>query len=95
MNYTKLFRKILEFILSVGITESCSKYSEMVSGTYIGEMTINDSIISNGSNIIISEISVSSDFFNPYELNIEKQRYFSSVTYYHSQNPSTLEELEI
>jgi len=26
---------------------------------------------------------------------IEKQRYFSSVTYYHSQNPSTLEELEI
>ena len=58
-------------------------------------MTIYDSIISNGSNIIISEISISSDFFNPYKQNIEKQRYFSSVTYYHPQNPSTLEELEI
>jgi hypothetical protein len=48
---------------------SCNKYAEKVAGTFTGQMTINDSIISN-ANIIISEvsnksISVASDFFLP------------------------------
>jgi hypothetical protein len=68
---------------------SCNKYSEKVTGTYSGQMTINDSIISSNVNIIISEISnkrisIESNFFTLYELEIEKQRYFSSVTYFHN-----------
>jgi hypothetical protein len=68
---------------------SCNKYSEKVTGTYSGQMTINDSIISINVNIIISEIfnkriSIESNFFTLYELEIEKQRYFSSVTYFHN-----------
>lgn len=81
-------KKLIVFALSMVLLGSCNKYAEKVAGTYTGQMTINDSIISN-ANIIISEvsnksISVASDFFSTYELEIEKQRYFSSVTYYHN-----------
>ena len=67
---------------------SCNKYSEKVSGNYNGQMSINDSIISNSANISISEvskkrISITSDFFPSYQLDIDRQRYFSSVTYFH------------
>ena len=80
--------KFIVFALSMVLLWSCNKYAEKVAGTYTGQMSINDSIISN-ANIIISEvsnksISVASDFFSTYQLEIEKQRYFSSVTYYHN-----------
>ena len=81
-------KKLIVFVLSMVFLGSCNKYAEKVAGTYTGQMSINDTIISN-ANIIISEvsnksISVASDFFSTYELEIEKQRYFSSVTYYHN-----------
>ena len=87
--------KLIVFVLSMLLFGSCNKYAEKVAGTYTGQMTINDSIISN-ANIIISEvsnksISVASDFFPTYELEIEKQRYFSSVTYYHNDDSEDLE----
>ena len=77
---------------------SCSKYAKKVSGTYIGQITINDSIVSSNTSVIISEISnksvsVESSFFNPYELEIEKQRYFGSVTYYHQGDSGTSLEI--
>ena len=80
-SYFFLFLQLLFFSVS------CSKYAEKVDGTYVGQMTINDSLVSSSSNIIIREISnktvsVESSFFNTYELEIEKQRYFGSVTYY-------------
>ena len=75
---------------------SCNKYSEKVSNSYIGEISINDSIISSNADIIISEISnkrisVSSDFFNTYVWEIEKRRYFSSVTDYHQGDLEIIE----
>tara|TARA_Y200000002_G_C22267604_1_gene490715 strand:+ start:111 stop:470 length:360 start_codon:yes stop_codon:yes gene_type:complete len=82
-------KKLTIFILSVVLLGSCNKYSEKVAGTYSGQMTINDSVISSNANIIISEISnnrisIESNFFTLYDLEIEKQRYFSSVTYFHN-----------
>ena len=88
------------FIFSVVLLGSCSKYSEKVAGTYIGQISVNDSIISNNSNIIISElsnrnVSVVSDFFTLYELEIEKQRNFGSVTYFHNGGSDINLDLEI
>ena len=86
------------FIFIAVLTISCSKYAEKVDGTYVGQMTINDSIVSSSANITITEISnktvsVESSFFNTYELEIEKQRYFSSVTYYNNGDSGTSLEI--
>ena len=86
----------LVLILLIVSFSSCNKYSEKVSNSYIGEISINDSIISSNADIIISEISnkrisVSSDFFNTYVLDIEKRRYFSSVIYYHQGDLEMIE----
>ena len=83
-------------MFSIILLGSCNKYSEKVAGTYTGQMTINDSIISSNANIIISEISnkrisIESNFFTLYELEIDKQRYFNSVTYFHNGDSVTLE----
>ena len=89
-------KKLIVFMFSVLLLGSCNKYSEKVSDTYIGEISINDSVISSNVDIIISEISnkkisVTSDFFTTYELDIEKRRYFSSVTYYHQDDSEMIE----
>ena len=83
-------------MFSIVLLGSCNKYSEKVAGTYTGQMTINDSIISSNVNIIISEISnkrisIASNFFTLYELEIEKQGYFNSVTYFHDGDSVNLE----
>ena len=84
------------FMFSIVLLGSCNKYSEKVAGTYIGQISVNDSIISSNADIIISEISdkrisVSSDFFTSYVIDIEKRRYFSSVTYYHQSDLEMIE----
>ena len=89
-------KKLIIFIFSIMSFSSCDKYSEKVSDSYIGELSINDSIISSNADIIISEISdkrisVSSDFFTSYVIDIEKRRYFSSVTYYHESDLEMIE----
>tara|TARA_Y100001954_G_C15539326_1_gene468178 strand:+ start:272 stop:634 length:363 start_codon:yes stop_codon:yes gene_type:complete len=91
--------KLFMLLISVVLLTSCNKYSEKVSGTYTGHMLINDTITSN-NNIIISEISnkrisIAGDFFNIDELEIEKQRYFGSVTYFHNGDSHTNLDLEI
>ena len=91
-------KKLIIFVLAVVLLGSCNKYSEKVAGTYTGQMTINDSIISSNTNIIISEISnnrisIASNFFTLYELEIEKQRYFSSVTYFHTGDSGRILEI--
>ena len=63
-------------MFSVVLLGSCNKYSDKVAGTYIGQISINDSITSMNSNIIISEISnkrisIEGDYFNINELEIE------------------------
>ena len=87
-------------MFSIILLGSCNKYSEKVAGTYNGQILINDTIISNNSNIIISElsnknVSIVSDFFALYELEIEKQRYFGSVTYFHNGDSDINLDLEI
>ena len=89
-------KKLIVFVLAVVLLGSCNKYSEKVAGTYTGQITINDSIISSNANIIISEISnkrisIESNFFTVYELEIDKQRYFNSVTYFHNVDSVDLE----
>ena len=91
--------KLFVLLISVVLLSSCNKYSEKVTGTYTGLMIINDSI-SSINNIIISEISnkrisIAGDFFNIDELEIEKQRYFGSVTYFHNGDSHTNLNLEI
>ena len=93
-------KKLLVFVFSTLLLASCNKYSDKVAGTYIGQISINDSITSINSNIIISEISnkrisIAGDFFNINELEIEKQRYFGSVTYFHNGDSYTNLDLEI
>ena len=87
-------------MFSIMLLGSCNKYSEKVAGIYNGQISINDTIISNNSNIIISElsnknVSIVSDFFALYELEIEKQRYFGSVTYFHNGDSDINLDLEI
>ena len=87
-------------MFSIMLLGSCNKYSEKVAGTYNGQISINDTIISSNSNIIISKlsnknVSIVSDFFALYELEIEKQRYFGSVTYFHNGDSDINLDLEI
>ena len=93
-------KKLFVLLVSVVLLASCNKYSDKVSGTYTGHMLINDSITSINNNIIISEISnkrisIAGDFFNIDELEIEKQRYFGSVTYFHNGDSHINLDLEI
>ena len=74
--------------INVFVLVSCSRYADKVEGTYAGRLTINDSVVSSNANIKISEVSnkivsVESSFFDTYELEIDKQRYFTSVSYFH------------
>ena len=41
-------------MFSVVLLGSCNKYSDKVAGTYTGQISINDSIISNNASILIS-----------------------------------------
>ena len=82
------------FLPIIFVLLSCNKYAEKVDGTYNGILSVNDSTTSSNANIIITEISnktvsVESSFFDTYELEIEKQRYFRSVTYYNQGDLAT------
>ena len=94
----RLFLLFVVFLTNIFLFGSCNKYAKKVAGTYLGQLSVNDSIFSSNASVIISEISnksvsVESSFFNTYELEIEKQRYFSSVTYYHEGDSGTTLEI--
>ena len=82
---------ILAFVIS-----SCGKHAEKVAGTYSGALTINDTLSIEGYQILIDEIdkdeiSIVCDSFSNYNVNIDKQRYFSSVSYYSTNQQEQLE----
>ena len=54
-------------------------------------------IINTNFSVLLSNkrISIAGDFFNIDELEIEKQRYFGSVTYFHNGDSHTNLDLEI
>jgi len=75
---------------------SCSKHAKKVKGNYIGTLSINDTVMSNNVNINIDEvennvISISSNYFNTYFVEIDKNRYFNSLTYYSVEDDETIE----
>ena len=79
------------------VLSSCSKHAVKIADTYVGTLVKNDSIISTNAQIIIEEVtknrvSVSSSFFEIYEVEIDKKRYWASKTYY-SVDPG--EHLEV
>ena len=83
-------------ICSLLLMNSCSKHAKKVKGNYIGSLSINDTLMSNNANLNIDEvennvISISSNYFNTYFVEIDKNRYFNSLTYYSVENDETIE----
>jgi hypothetical protein len=84
------------FICGTTLFSSCSKHAKKVKGNYVGTLSINDTVMSNNANINIAElednvISVSSNYFNTYFVEIDKNRYFNSITYYSVEDNETIE----
>ena len=78
------------------LISSCSKHAKKVKGNYVGTLSINDTVMSNNANINIAElednvISVSSNYFNTYFVEIDKNSYFNSITYYSVEDNETIE----
>ena len=96
---TKPARVVLISLLvtcSLLLMSSCSKHAKKVKGNYIGSLSINDTLMSNNANINIDEvennvISISSNYFNTYFVEIDKNRYFNSLTYYSVEDEETIE----
>lgn len=91
--------KIIFFGILIGtnLLLSCSKHAEKVADTYIGSLNRNDTLVSSNTEVLIQEIdnskiSVVSDAFPTYEVEIDKKRYYSSKTYF-SVDPN--EQLEV
>ena len=81
---------------SVLLISSCSKHAKKVKGNYAGTLSINDTVMSNNVNVNIDEvennvISISSNYFNTYFVEIDKNRYFNSLTYYSVEDDETIE----
>jgi hypothetical protein len=77
----------IAFLTTSAVLSSCSKHAVKIADTYVGTLVKNDSIISTNAQIIIEEVtqnrvSVSSSFFEIYEVKIDKKRYWASKTYY-------------
>ena len=89
-------RKITLFISLISLLASCKKYAEKVAGSYLGEISKNDTLIDNNTILDIIEVdkkrvSIECMYFDSYQLNIEKQRYFSSVIFYANDSSGVLE----
>ena len=77
---------------SVLLMSSCSKHAKKVKGNYTGTLSINDTVMSNNVNVNIDEvennvISISSNYFNTYFVEIDKNR----LTYYSVEDDETIE----
>ena len=89
-------KKITFFVCLVGLLVSCKKYAEKVAGDYLGEISKNDTLIDNNTILDIVEVdkkrvSIECMYFDSYQLDIEKQRYFNSVTFYANDSSGVLE----
>lgn len=97
MKKTIYLTLLLGLISVISLMTSCSKNAEKIAGTYTGTLEKNDSVVSNDSQIVIREVSkntvlIESPEFENYEVEIDKQRYFNSKSYY-STDPN--EQLEV
>ena len=83
-------------VLLFGLLCSCQKYAEKIAGEYTGQMTRNDTLIDQNASVNLTEVdkkrvSIQSPYFNTYLTNINKQRYFTSVSYYSTDTTGALE----
>lgn len=88
---------LIAFTSVSSIVTSCSKNARKIADTYTGTLEKNDTIVSGDAQIIIEEVNnntvlVKSTEFESYEVEIDKQRYFNSKSYY-SVDPN--EQLEV
>lgn len=83
-------------VLIIGLLCSCQKYAKKIAGEYTGQMTRNDTLIDQNASVNLTEVdkkrvSIQSPYFNTYLTNINKQRYFTSVSYYSTDTTGALE----
>ena len=83
-------------VLIIGLLCSCQKYAEMIEGEYTGQMNRNDTLIDQNASVNLTEvdkkrISIQSPYFNTYLTDINKQRYFASVSYCSTDTSGALE----
>ena len=89
-------KKIILFTCLLGLLVSCKKYAERIAGSYLGNISKNDTLTDNNTILDIIEVdkkrvSIECMYFDSYQLNIEKQRYFSSVIFYANDSSGLLE----
>ncbi|MEC8617729.1 MAG: hypothetical protein VXY28_08470 [Bacteroidota bacterium] len=82
--------------LIIGLLCSCQKYAEKIAGEYTGQLTRNDTLIDQNASVNLTEvdkkrISIQSPYFNTYLTDINKQRYFASVSYYSTDTTGALD----
>ena len=90
-----MFRSTLT-VLIIGLLCSCQKYAEKIAGEYTGQMTRNDTLIDQNASVNLTKvdkkrISIQSPYFNTYLTDINKQRYFASISYYSTDTTGALE----
>lgn len=83
-------------VLALMLLNSCSKYGAKVEGTYVGEMSINGSVIANETPVIVTDrqkenVLISSSFFDDFQVELSKKRYFQSVIFYSNESNRTIE----
>ena len=82
--------------LIIGLLCSCQKYAEKIAGEYTGQLIRNDTLIDQNASVNLTEvdkkrISIQSPYFNTYLTDINKQRYFASVSYYSTDTTGALD----
>ena len=97
MSKVKLNMLFVVVLSTLLVSSSCSKHAEKIADTYVGALVKNGSSISTDAQVIIEEVtkdrvSISSGFFETYEVEIDRKRYWASKTFY-SVDPD--EHLEI
>tara|TARA_B100000809_G_C15102524_1_gene517474 strand:+ start:1351 stop:1713 length:363 start_codon:yes stop_codon:yes gene_type:complete len=93
-NYLKI--TFFGILIGASLLSACSKHAEKVADAYIGVLNKNDTLVSSNAEVLIKEVdnnkvSVASDAFPTYEVEIDKQRYWGSKTYFSIDSNETLE----
>ena len=83
-------------LFTLAIVSSCSKHGAKVEGTYIGDLSINDSLISTMATTSVLDrqkenISLSSTYFDEFQVSLTKKRYFGSILYFSNDNNRDIE----
>lgn len=86
----------LIFVITLFIITSCGKHANKIADTYTGELTKDGVTVSTNTTIAIDEVDkntarINSTEFDSYEVEVDKNRYFASKTYYSTTPNESLE----